>query len=202
MALVDAVIFDLGNVLVFHDNPLLFRRLAERSGYRGTRLPGLLSEGPLWEDLSRGGVDEEGIRRAVCRELGADIPMAEFFELWSCHFRLNDPMLPMVERLVGRVKLVLLSNTNALHVAFLRPKLPVLQRFDAVLVSNELGLVKPEAAFFHAALERAGTPADRTAFFDDHPTFVEAAKKLGIRGHVYTDASAFQGQLRALGLAE
>jgi putative hydrolase of the HAD superfamily len=98
------------------------------------------------------------------------------------------------------VKLVLLSNTNALHVAYVRPRLPVLQRFDATLMSCEVGHVKPEPAFYQLALERAGCAPHEAAFFDDLPEFVEAANALGIRGHLFTDAPTFDAQLKALGL--
>jgi putative hydrolase of the HAD superfamily len=126
--------------------------------------------------------------------------MAEFAPLWSSHFTVHEAVLPRVESLVGRVKLVLLSNTNALHVAWLRPRLPLLQRFDAVLMSCEVGMVKPDPAFFQLALQRAGCAPGEAAFFDDLPEFVEAANALGIQGRLFTDAPTFDAQLRALGL--
>jgi putative hydrolase of the HAD superfamily len=109
-------------------------------------------------------------------------------------------VLPRVEGLVGRVTLVLLSNTNALHVAWLRPRLPLLERFNHVLMSCEVGRVKPEPAFFQLALQRAGCAPHEAAFFDDLPEFVEAASALGLRGHLFTDAPTFDAQLKALGL--
>ena len=61
---VDAVILDLGNVLVFHDNALLIRRIAARAGggeEAEQRLAEALS-GPLSEAINRGALDAEGIR--------------------------------------------------------------------------------------------------------------------------------------------
>jgi putative hydrolase of the HAD superfamily len=105
-----------------------------------------------------------------------------------------------VEGLVGRVKLVLLSNTNVLHAAFLRPKLPVLERFHALVLSCEVGLVKPEPAIYQEALRRAGCDPREVAFFDDLPEFVQAANAVGLRGHLFTTAESFDTQLKALGL--
>ena len=197
---IDTVIFDLGNVLVFHDNELLFRRLGERSGMSGADVAEALRERTLWEGTNRGWLDAAGIHREVCRALGLDIDAEEFAGLWSCHFRINEPVLPLVDGLVGKVKLVLLSNTNALHTAYLRPRLPLLERFDHLLFSNEVGLVKPEREFYEEALARASAAAHATAFFDDHPPFVEAARALGIHGYVFRDTEEFAGHLRALGL--
>lgn len=194
-----AILLDLGNVLVFHDNARLFLRLGQRVGLSGPEVAQRLT-GAGWTAANRGELDEEGIRRDVCRSLGVDVPMEEFFPLWSCHFTVHEAVLPRVEALVGRVKLALLSNTNKLHMAYLRPKLPLLERFDAVLLSCEEGHVKPEPAFYQRALERLGCAPHEAAFFDDLPEFVEAANALGIRGHVFTDAPAFDAQLKALGL--
>lgn len=194
-----AIILDLGNVLVFHDNALLFLRLGQRAGLPPQEVAQRLT-GAGWTAANRGLLDAEGIRRDVCGALGVDLPMEEFAPLWSSHFTVHSAVLPSVESLVGRVKLLLLSNTNALHVAYLRPLLPLLQRFDAVLLSCEVGHVKPEPAFYQLALERAGCAPHEAAFFDDMSEFVEAANALGIRGHLFTDAPAFDAQLKALGL--
>lgn len=199
MASVRTVILDLGNVLVFHDNALLFRRLGQRAGLTGEEVATrLMAAG--WTAANRGLLDAEGIRRDACGALGVEIPMAEFAALWSSHFTVHEAVLPRVESLVGRVKLVLLSNTNALHVAWLRPRLPVLKRFDAVLMSCEVGLVKPEPAIYQLALQRAGCAPGEAAFFDDLPEYVEAASALGIQGRLFTDAPTFDAQLKALGL--
>lgn len=197
---IEAVIFDLGNVLVFHDNALMYHRLGERAGLSGEAVARALAGRELFEGTNRGRLDAAGIRREVCRALGLDLAPDEFAALWSCHFTVNEAVLPLVEGLAGRVKLVLLSNTNALHTAYLRPRLPVLERFDHLLFSNEVGLVKPEAAFFQEALDRAGVAPESAAFFDDHPPFVEAARALGIRAFVFRDTDEFAGHLRALGL--
>jgi len=194
---VQVVVLDLGNVLVFHDNLLLVNRLAERAGTDVVPISNALA-GPLSEAINRGVYDAEGIRREVCAILGVDIPMSEFAELWSSHFTPYEDMVSRVAALAQKVRLVLLSNTNALHWDFLRPRLPALQYFDRCLVSHELGLVKPEPAIYEKALEAGGAPAERTAFFDDIPAYVEAASSLGIHGRVFTTAEAFDAQLRDL----
>ncbi|RKH14285.1 HAD family phosphatase [Corallococcus sp. CA053C] len=196
---VKALLLDLGNVLVFHDNALLFARLAARAGLAPQEAARRLT-GAGWTAANRGLLDAEGIRRDVCGALGVDLPMEEFAPLWSSHFTVHHAVLPRVEGLVGRVKLVLVSNTNALHVAYVKPLLPLLQRFDALVLSCEVGAVKPEPALYRIALEKAGCAPDEAAFFDDLPEFVDAARALGLRGFVFTDAPAFDAQLKSLGL--
>lgn len=200
---VDAVLLDLGNVLAFHDNALLIRRLAARggSGLEGeSRLAQALS-GTLADAINRGELQGEDIRREVCRLAGSDIPYGEFFQLWSSHFTPHEAIFPRVEALSRAVPLVLLSNTNALHWEFLRERIPPLQRFHGFVLSHEVHAVKPEPAIYRRAAEAAGVSPERAAFFDDVPEYVAAARALGFRGHVFTDAARFEEQLAALGLA-
>jgi putative hydrolase of the HAD superfamily len=123
-----------------------------------------------------------------------------FFRIWTCYFRIHREVLPMVESLLGRAKIALISNTNGMQWRFLRPQLPVLERFSALVLSYELGLAKPDPEIFHAALRRVGRPPEVCAFFDDVPAFAEAACAVGIRGQVFTTAANFREQLARLGL--
>ncbi len=197
---VRAVILDLGNVLMFHDNAALFAALGERAGLAATEVERRLS-GPLWDATNRGELSGAQMRREISAALGLSaMDDSSFDALWSCHFRRHDAVLPLVEGLVGRVRLVLLSNTNPLHVAYFRPRLPVLERFDALVLSCQVGAAKPDRAIFELALAKAGTPADQSVFFDDLPEYVRAAEGVGMRGRVFTTAEAFAGDLRTLGL--
>jgi glucose-1-phosphatase len=199
---VDAVILDLGNVLVFHDNPLLVRRIVARAGGgdEGERRLAEALSGSLSEAINRGELDAEAVRREVCRLAGGDIPMPEFLALWNSHFTPHEAVFPRVEALSAELPLVLLSNTHALHWEFVRQRIPVLRRFRAFVLSHEVGATKPDPAIYRCAAEAAGVPPRRAAFFDDVPAYVDAACALGFQGRVFSDAATFEGQLRALGL--
>jgi len=199
MARIEAVLFDLGNVLAFHDNALLFRRFAEAAHLSQDEAAQRLDPA-LWQQVNLGALGGEALRGELNRRLGTALSPAAFFALWNCHFTVNAEVLPFVEALVGRVKLLLLSNTNALHFEFLKARLPVLERFDHLLVSHELHLAKPDPAIFRAALATAGTAPEATAYFDDYPEYVEAARRLGIRAELFRQTSDFPAQLRSLGL--
>jgi FMN phosphatase YigB (HAD superfamily) len=198
MALVDAIILDLGNVLVFHDDAVLLQALAARGKTTVEDVRAALKQ--VWEPCNRGHLAGAALRQAVGAAAGARFEEDDFHELWSCHFRFHTQVFPLVESLFGRVKVLLLSNTNATHLDWIRPRLPILQRFDSLVLSYELGIAKPDPAIFAEALRRAGTTPARTAFFDDVEAYAQAATAVGIRGHVFTDAPRFAQQLAALGL--
>lgn len=195
---IESVLLDLGNVLVFHDDDRLIGRLAALGGRTPAAVAAALA--PVWDPCHRGRLSGAELRRAVGDAAGLSLDETTFAEVWSCHFRIHHEVLPLVEGLLGRVRVLLLSNTNAAHLEPLRPRLPILDRFDGLVLSYELGLAKPEPAIYHEALRRAGTPAARTAYFDDVEAYVRAARALGIQGQVFTDAPRFRDQLRALGL--
>jgi HAD superfamily hydrolase (TIGR01509 family) len=118
--------------------------------------------------------------------------------LWNCHFTVNQPMVKAVEALEGRFKRVLLSNTHDLHVRFLRERLPLLARFDGLVLSCEVGHVKPEPEIYRRALEVAQCAPREAAFFDDVSAYVEGARAVGIRARVFTTVERFEADLEEL----
>jgi putative hydrolase of the HAD superfamily len=118
-----------------------------------------------------------------------------FMEACNSHYRFNTELFPIVEDLAQRLPLALLSNINPAHAEYLVPRLPILKRFQHVLLSFEVGFVKPETAFYQAAIDRLGVPAQDVAFFDDIPAYVDAARALGLQGHVFTTNEVFLATL-------
>ena len=57
--------------------------------------------------------------------------------------------------------------------------------FDAVVISGEVGMRKPEPEIFTLALEQIGLPGPECVFVDDLPHNVEAAARLGMAGVVH-----------------
>ena len=200
---VEVVFLDLGNVLVFHDDDVLCRRLSEHGGAP----PEVIRERllALWDPSNRGTLAGEQLRRAISQASGATTVMdaQAFFALWTCYFRIHQEVLPMVEALLSRAKVALISNTNEMQWHFLRPQLPLFDRFSALVLSYELGLAKPDPEIFRTALRQVGSPPPHAcAFFDDVPAFVEAACARGMHGQVFTDAANFRVQLARLGLGD
>jgi putative hydrolase of the HAD superfamily len=200
MTHIQAVFLDLGNVLAFHDDPVLFQHMSAWGGADPEEIRQRMLT--LWDPINRGTLAGDDLRHAVCRAAGSETPMADkpFFAMWNCHFRIHHEVLPMVESLFGRVKVFLLSNTNEMHWRFVHPLIPQFERFDGLVLSCELGLAKPDAGIFKIALTRAGVRAQEAAYFDDIQRFVDAAAALGIQARQFTDAPTFRTQLAELGL--
>jgi 2-haloacid dehalogenase len=72
-----------------------------------------------------------------------------------------------------------LTNFSAETFPLIRRRFDFLQLFDDILVSGEIGLVKPDPAIYRLMLEKVGRPAGECLFIDDSLKNVEAARQLG-----------------------
>jgi putative hydrolase of the HAD superfamily len=95
--------------------------------------------------------------------------------------RANAPLAYAVE-LQGRagVTVGVISNTNAVHVAWLDENVPELAALDLVMMSNEVELLKPDPEIFHLALSLLEVTPAQAFFVDDQQVNVDAAAALGI----------------------
>ncbi|HHL40490.1 MAG TPA: HAD family phosphatase [Deltaproteobacteria bacterium] len=196
----EAVIFDLGGVIVDFSHMAICARLAARCGGSARRVYADIFESGLEEAYDRG-LSTAEFHRLVMERTGADMPLGEFRAIWSDIFTENREVSALVEGLKGRVSLVLLSNTNELHFEHVRERFPVIGLFDELVLSYEVGLRKPDAAIFRLAVERSGTAAQRCFYVDDNAGYVEAAAALGLDSRLFESAGALARELARRGLA-
>lgn len=107
----------------------------------------------------------------------------------------NFELLKLAKELRKNYKTAILSNVNN---GVLERKIPakwLKDCFDVLIVSAELGFIKPESkAYVHTAQE-LGVELEECVFIDDNPMFVQAAKSLGMKGIVYTEFESMKQQL-------
>ena len=72
-----------------------------------------------------------------------------------------------------------LSNSGPEVMARVREQWPLEARFDAVVISCEVGLSKPDPRIYQLCLDRLGLAAPATLFVDDRADNVEAAARVG-----------------------
>jgi putative hydrolase of the HAD superfamily len=101
----------------------------------------------------------------------------------------------LIQELRGRMRLFLLSNTNAMHFDHIRRRFEVLEAFEEALLSFELGVGKPEPEIWREALRRAGLPPARCAYVDDILEYVETARRLGLKGLHFQGAGRLRREL-------
>jgi len=172
-------VFDLGDVLLLVDDERFFERVRPRC-----REGGRLREA-LEKHYDRSGVDRGrdfgNFYRALVSEVGLEMTLDEFEYAWSDIFTSNPPMLEVVQQ--SPRPRFLLSNTNEPHVTWVRERYPeVFPLFDACVLSNEVGLRKPEVEIYRHVETLSGERPERHVFIDDLEENVEAARAAGWQG--------------------
>lgn len=200
-----ALVFDCGNVVAYFDYRKAAERVGRPLGLSGevlldrVRAAGLT---PLLQRFERGRMTAEAFGEEFCALAGLKLTHQEFVAAWSDIFWLNDSVAALIADLKGQgYTLVLGSNTNDLHAAqFRRQFADSLAHFDRMVLSHELGHVKPSAAFYIACAEAAGASPGECVFIDDLPENVEGARLAGLIGLHYRDTPALRAELGQLGV--
>jgi putative hydrolase of the HAD superfamily len=106
----------------------------------------------------------------------------------------------MLENLAARYRLLLLSNTNAIHFESLRETHLMLRHFHHLVLSYEVKAMKPQPEIFHSAIALAECRPEECFYTDDIGEYVEAARKLGIDAVQFQSLDQLQGELTARGI--
>jgi len=180
---IDALLFDLGGVVVDVDFARVTQRWAELSGSDADALRRRFSLDDAYMRHERGAIDASAYFAALRETLGIDISDAEFLDGWNAIFGGVIPGIePLLARAASRLPLYLFSNTNPTHEDYwVREYARTLAPFRRVFVSSSIGLRKPDrAAFDHVASEIGAAPG-RILFFDDSAENVAGARTAGLQ---------------------
>lgn len=155
---------------------------------------GLLEPGGPHHRYERGQIDGPTFHAQLGERVGLRLDYAAWLALWNDYFEPNRPLEALLARLRGQVRLWGLSNTNAQHLAHLRLNFRVLDTFEGLTASNEVGVAKPEPAIYQAALAGLGLEPAAVLFLDDVLAYVEVARGLGLQvfHYSYNDAQLRQ----------
>jgi len=197
----DTVVFDLGGVLADWDPRYLYRRLFDDEDAMETFLATVCT--PEWNHAMDAGRD----RAAAVAELVAAHPdHAGLIRAWVERW---DEMLGgevagtgdvLAELDAAGTRLLALTNWSAETFPLARERFPSFARFDAIVVSGEHGLAKPDPALYRVLVDRHGVVPERAAYVDDRAENVVVAEQLGMTGVVFTDAESLRAALVELGL--
>ena len=200
-----ALIFDFGNVVAHFDYRKAASALGARLGLSGAELLDRLR--PLgFSDLVKryeaGRMSAEQFSAGVSALVSLEITHDEFAAAWSDIFTANESIAPLFAFLKGRgYTLVLGSNTNDLHASqFRRQFAETLGHFDRLVLSYEVGHIKPSADFYLACAEAAGAEPADCLFIDDLAENVEGARVAGLVGVLYEGTEGLLRDLAALGV--
>lgn len=184
------VIFDFGGV-IFKTRDYAPRHAWDaRLGLPPGSVERAVHNADSWRAAQHGALPLADYWADVAAKLG--IPPADAAGPLAADFYSGDEMDPAVVGLIrglraGGVAVALLSNDAA---GLLRPRLArlgIADLFAPLVISSEIGVMKPDPAAYRAVLEQVGRPATETVFIDDMPANVAGASALGIHAVHYRD---------------
>jgi 2-haloacid dehalogenase len=196
---VDAVVFDLGNVLVHWDPVLPFA--------------GRLSEGEVhrfFADVDFAALNHRQDAGRPWSEARAEVAAAHpehaaTLDLYVERFADSLPgpvagSAAVVDDLrAAGVRVLGLTNWSAETFHHAVPAAPAIGRLEGVVVSGREGVAKPDPRIFRLLAERHGLDPARTVFTDDSPVNVDAAAAEGFQAVLFTGAADLRAELVARG---
>jgi len=198
---VKAVIFDLGKVIVPFDFKRSYAKLAPLCGISIAEIPARIAPSGLIDLFESGGIEPREFVREFSKLLNLDTSYEDFCEIWASIF-LPDTLIPdsMLEGIARGYRLVLLSNTNAIHFEMLRRTYPLLRHFHSFVLSYEVGAMKPLPAIFLRAIEEAQCRPEECFYTDDLAVNIEAARAHGMDAVQFESAEQIEAELHKRGV--
>jgi 2-haloacid dehalogenase len=199
---IQAIIFDFGNVLVEWNPRLVYRRFFHDDD---AAMEQFLHEVSFMEwnaQQDKGRTFAEGVA-----ELSKQFPhYSNLIQAYQDNWieSIGDSFTETVE-LMKRLKkagypIYGLSNWSAETFPFARQKYDFFGLLDDIIISGEVGSIKPEPEIFEIALRRIGRSAHECLFIDDAPANIEQARRMGFATLHFRSPEQLERELHRLSL--
>lgn len=198
---INAVVFDIGGVLLDWDPRYLYRRLIDDPAELDDFLNRICT--PEWHQAHDLGVDTG----ESCRELASLHPEhAGLIMAWSERGEemvagaIEDTVRVLAELKAAGVPCFVLSNMEPDRFELRRARFGFFELLDGCVISGVEGVMKPDRKIFDVLLARYDLEPASTVFIDDRPVNVTAARELGLVAIEFTTSAQLRRELRDLGL--
>jgi putative hydrolase of the HAD superfamily len=198
---IKTVIFDLGKVLIPFDFSRGYRAMEKYCDYPAAEIPKRIGATDLVHRFETGLVEPRDFVEQLSRMLDLRVTYEQFCEIWSSIF-LPDTLVPesLLAGIGARYRLLVLSNTNAIHFDMVRQNYPMLRHFDDLVLSYEVKAMKPSPAIYREAIARAECRPEECFYTDDIPAYVEGARREGIDAVRFESCAQLERDLAARGI--
>jgi len=193
-----AVFFDFGGVIMRTEYQSPRQKLAERFNMDYDEMDRAVFGSDSARRASLGEITEDAHWSAVMKRFKQ--PASEMQVFRSNFFGgdvIDRKLVEYIRSLRGKFHTGLISNAwSGLREFITKEKL--LDLFDTVIISAEIGMVKPSAKIYEVALNQAKVSADEAVFVDDVQVNVEACEKIGMKGVLFNEPEKSLSRLNHL----
>lgn len=193
-----AVFFDFGGVIQRTEFQAPRQHLGQRFGMEYEDIDKLVFGSPSARQASVGEITEDVHWANVLKRLKR--PASEMNAIKDEFFGgdiVDRELVEFIRSLRGKFHVGLISNAWSGMRAHLK-KEKLLELFETVVISAEVGVMKPEARIYSIALEQAEVKAEEAVFVDDVQTNIDACQQIGMKGVLFNDPQKAEEELKKL----
>ena len=198
---IEAVIFDLGRVLVNVDITRGIFGLFGHCMKNGTEAAvAQMMREPAYALYNAGNSSPEEFYGAMKRKFSLDVDFTEFARLWCDVFDPMEGMDKVISELHGKMMLGLLSDTDPLHWNYIRQRFSFIAMIEKPTLSFQTGFRKPAKEAYLAAVRNVGVEASKCLYVDDLMENVSGAKEAGLDAVQFTGVKTLRQDMADRGI--
>lgn len=198
---IKVVVFDLGNVLLPFNYQIAIDKLNKIETGLGERFYSRYQENyPKHRSFERGDISESFFIDLLRGWAEKKVSASEICSIYSEIFIENTGVSELLPLLKQKFRLVLLSNTNSIHMEYGWKNYEFLKNFEKYILSHEVGSVKPEEAIYREVEKHTCEESSSHIFIDDIEEYALAARKCGWDSIHFQGADNLKEQLRLRGI--
>ena len=198
-----ALIFDVGRVIVRVDVAQALALLGAAANLSAEQVWSAIASDARMRDFQEGRLEPREWHQHLARRFGLPLTYEQFCAAWNTALDsetiLSEGMFAQLSR---HHRLLLLSNTDPIHVAHLETNFRFPRYFHSRLYSCVAGVSKPDAAIYRQAIAEAGAAPDQILYIDDTEEYVEAGRRAGMQVIHFGGAERLLGELRQRGILQ
>jgi putative hydrolase of the HAD superfamily len=197
---VDALLFDLGGVVIEIDFDRVFSHWAQSSNQSLEIIKSRFAFDSNYERHERGEIEASEYFASLRKSMEINISDEEFTAGWNSLYVGEMPGVSTLLSTVGeKLPIYAFTNSNFTHqLVWSKMFKRVLSLFREVFVSSEIGKRKPEPAAFHTISNDIDVKLENILFFDDSLENIEGAEKVGMQTVHVTSLQDIEIGLKAL----
>lgn len=195
---IEAVIFDLGGVLIDWNPEYLYRKIFSSEQEIKSFLTSVCTS--EWnEEQDAGRSLEEGTALLLDAYPDYEKEIRSYYDRWEEMIGgVIEGTLDILRKLKQKDHLALyaLTNWSAETIPIAMNKYEFFQWFDGIVVSGVEKMRKPFPEFYHLILNRYHLSAETTLFIDDNLRNIEGARAIGMHTHHFISPERLEDDLR------
>jgi glucose-1-phosphatase len=197
----EAVVFDLGKVLVDFDYSIAARRIAARSTMPPPDVQRFIDHSPLLFQYETGLMTRQEFFHEIRDETGFQGGIEEFSRFFADIFSPMEEMITLHSGLRQRgVATFIFSNTNDLAIEHIRRNFPFFAHFTDYILSYEHRAMKPNSKLYDVVERITGRRQEQILYVDDRLENVDAGAARGWQVIHHQQTAVTLAKVQELGL--